>query len=402
MRQTPLLQRSHRLSPGLGLPARLLAWLLPAGLLVLQSCTGAEAAEAGLVVRPDPEQVVPEGAEQRAFFHEFGDVAFGTTFEHTFVLDNRDAGPVRVLRALPSCSCTVPGLVAFDASDQRIEASPEDPEALIRIPEGGRLELTLRITTHTLREANIDKLVMVRLQTDSSATPFLTLEAHFRVPTDFRIVPEKADFKSVPRSKGKSMQVEFFPTEHGQLEIVGLEFAPEELTVEVFPNEVAGGGATSVLLHLDAELPPGPRAGTVKLKTRRVDGQPGPLLDLEYRALIRSDLYFEPPQVLLRPQAERPGLGQTVAIGTHRERHAFRVDAVSAEGEHAAGFEIDVEPVGTVFPSGAAGRWYVHVHWAAGLFPDPRPESIAGELVVRFGPEDDLEPMRIPYAGLFR
>ena len=77
-------------------------------------------------------------------------------------------------------------------------------------------------------------------------------------------------------------------------------------------------------------------------------------------------------------------------------------DAVSAEGEHAAGFEIDVEPVGTVFQSGAASRWYVHVHWPAGLFPDPRPESIAGELVVRFGPEDDLEPMRIPYAGLFR
>lgn len=402
MPEPSLPHRSIRRSPEASLAARLLLWLLPAGLLALQACTGAEASESGLIVRPDPEQVVAEGAQPRPNFHDFGNVAFGTTFEHTFVLDNRDPSPVRILRALPSCSCTVPGLVAFDARGQRIEASPEDPEAMIRVPEGGRLELTLRITTHTLREANIDKLVTVRLQTDSNTTPFLTLEAHFKVPTDFRIVPEVADFKSVPRSKGKSMQVEFFPTEHGQLDIVGLEFAPKELTVEVFPNEVAGGGATSVLLHLAADLPPGPRGGTLKLKTRRIDGEPGPLLDLQYRALIRPDLYFEPPQVLLMPQAERPGLGQTIAIGTHRERHAFRVDAVSAEGEHAAGFEIDVEPVGTVFESGAAGRWYVHVHWPAGLFPNPRPESIAGELVVRFGPEDDLEPMRIPYAGLFR
>ncbi|MHC4379261.1 MAG: DUF1573 domain-containing protein, partial [Planctomycetota bacterium] len=174
MRQTLLPHRPHRRISELGLPARLLLWLLPAGLLALQACSGAEAAEAGLIVRPDPEQVVPEGGQPRPNFHDFGDVAFGTTFEHTFVLDNRDAGPVRVLRALPSCSCTVPGLVAFDAAGERIEASPEDPEALIRVPEEGRLELTLRITTHTLREANIDKLVTVRLQTDSSATPFLT------------------------------------------------------------------------------------------------------------------------------------------------------------------------------------------------------------------------------------
>lgn len=402
MRPTPL-QVS---APRLVLPAKASRpWrlsLLPFVFCALPACSPTEAPEFGLIVRPDPLEVVPEGRQPRPNFHDFGDVAFGTTFEHTFVLDNGDAGPVHVLRALPSCSCTVPGLVAFDAAGGRIAATPEDPEALIRVPEDGRLELTLRITTHTLRETNIDKLVTVRLQTDSSSTPFLTLEAHFRVPTDFRIAPEVADFKSVPRSKGKSMQVEFIPTEHGQLDIAGLEFAPEELTVEVFPNEIVGGGATSVLLHLDADLPPGPLRGTIKLKTRRIDGEAGPLLDLPYQALIRPDLYFEPPQVLLMPQAERPGLGQTIAIGTHRERHAFRIDAVSAEGEHAAGFEIDVEPVGTVFQSGAAGRWYVHVHWPAGLFPDPRPESIAGELVVRFGPEDDLEPLRIPYAGLFR
>jgi hypothetical protein len=410
MRPTSMRPTSTRLRPLTsavltalgGLATRLTPWLIPAGLLALAACGGAEASEAGLIVRPDPAQQVPEGGKPRPEFHDFGNVAFGTTFEHTFVIDNRDRGPVRVLRALPSCSCTVPGLVAFGPDGVQREADPADPDALIRIPEGGRLELTLRITTHTLRETNIDKLVTVRLQTDSNATPFLTLEAHFKVPTDFRIVPEVADFKSVPRTTGKSLQVEFFPTEHGQLELVSVEHAPAGLTVELFPNELAGGGAMSVLLHLAADLPAGPRRGQIKFRTRRIDGEPGPLLDLEYRALVRPDLYFEPPHVLLLPTPEEPGLGQTVAIGTHRERFAFRVDAVSAEGEHSGGFEIEVEPVGTVFESGAAGRWYVHVHWPAERFPDPRPESIAGELVVRFGPEDDLEPMRIPYAGLFR
>lgn len=370
--------------------------------LIAAGCGSGESDPEGLQVRLDPLQVVAPGQRPRPQFHDFGDVTFGATFEHTFSIENRDDREVRVLRALPSCSCTVPDLVAFSADGERIEADPSNPDALIRVPADGRLELTLRITTHTLREANIDKLVQVRLQSDSASTPFLTLEAHFRALTEFRVVPEEADFRSVPHSRGATLRVEYLPTGHGQLRIVGVRETPEEIEVEMFPNPLGNERATSVLLYLASDLPVGLRKGELRLITERVDGEPGPDLKLPWRALIKPDLYYEPSQFLLLPDKERGGLSQTVAVGTHRERHAFRVDAVSPSGSGSGGLEIDVQPATTTHESGTASRWHIHVHWPEAALPDPLPESAVGELRVRFASDDDLEPLVIPYTGLFR
>lgn len=363
---------------------RLLAPILlspPLLFLVVASQAGCSKSEArapeGLVVLPGSHA---GASAARPNFHDFGLVEVGRRPQHVFELINTDLDPVRILRVDPSCSCSKAVVSLLEADGKETRGNPSDPDQILTIPPGRRARFTLEVDTLRVATKNADKLVSVRVQTDSLNTSFLKFEAHLIPVSPLEFVPKQADLGLCSPNSSKILDLtlirrttktdgtplEFRPLEE-QLFPSGVIKVDPPVTAELYEDPSNPGSVWSLLVRLPSGTPEGRFTGHVVLETQHgpePGGKPGPDLRLPYWGETRPPINIQPSQFYLRADS---GEAPSYRVGLLSvDRAAFRIERLEFLGGGSELLEYRLEPV-RPNQEGAATNWDVWLEAPEGI-----------------------------------
>lgn len=336
--------------------------------------------------------------DERPYYHDFGRVRDGQTVSRVFRLRNSDPREVRILRVDPSCGCTGARLSKVTADGTRVEGRPirsrlESPEdSLLAVAPGEVAEIELEIATGTLVTKNADKLVNVRITTDSPNGYYLTLEAHILVEKPFAVVPGTLAFGNVPENGGGRAKVEIVPAGHFTYELGALTSVPAGVHA-VLTREVRNAAP---IWTLEAELEPPLRRGlvmeTLRISTEEAPGVPGNEIEVPLLASVVDDLRCEPERIVFaapRDASVRSGADFRSLLAGQR----LRVTGLELPEAHRRWLAASLTPE-EPSSDGSSAAWRIELET---LPPLPEEEEIlTGEL--RLTLDDPKHPSRVlPY-----
>ena len=313
MARTPMLTRDSLLPFG-GL-------LL--GALLLTGCAPSSGAEPTGQALP-PAASLPRGGGQfepvdawdpnRPYFMDLGTVTHGERRTHTFKLRNVGHGPIVVKRFQGACSCTRLTALRATAGPEVRNGDIYRKNELLSVPPGSVLELDIEVDSGKT-SANIDKLAIIRVVTDSITDPFLTFEIHVLGAATFEQTPKQASLGDVPTGSGGAMTVRLFNRRAGHparlVEV--LETSPHlKATLEHFPS--GSQNWWHLVVRLEENLPTGPYQGYVLLSTTDDQGEGADgLLQVDVTGSIVPDVMLY-PRNLSFGQVQQ---GQTAQLEAH-------------------------------------------------------------------------------------
>jgi hypothetical protein len=360
------------MSPKIPLPRRFAPLLL---LSILACGPSGEPARGHL-------ELVGGGDGERPNFHDLGTLAYGELAEHTFSLRNSGTDAVRILNVRAACACSTPRLGYRDEDGIWVagNARNRDGPALV-LPAGRTAELTLRVDTVHVQTLNVDKLVLVRLQSDAPTTPFLTFELHLIVERLFQATPDPLDLGAVPTGGGGSARTELArATRVGAATILRVISAtpPFETTLESWDS--FGRPIWGLTAALPADLALGPVFGEITLATTDKNGAgEDHRFTLSVRAQVVTDWLARPAQLILRPASgARPGASPEAATLEATTTVEFLLPGTrqtaprwTLEGAPDGAITVDLEPADPAAASetGASASWRLRLRAAAGALP---------------------------------
>ena len=367
-------------------------------LLFLAGCGPAPAPEGdgeGLVLLPyeGPLARGVESRDPRPNFHDFGRVPDGERVIRVFQLRNTDPRDVSITRVDPGCGCTVAALrvVRADGTVEKGEPIRSNSEKLLTVGPGELAEIEVVVNTRDISSKNVDKLVTMRVLTDSPNGYFLTLEVHILVEKPFAVVPGRLDLGRIPASGGGRGKVEIVQSGHFYYELKELLPTPEGVFAEL-SHEIRNGSPVWTLhAELAAPLPRGPYDETLLIATEEAPGQPGRELEVQLTALVVGDFAADPQRIVFagsRDTALRSSSEFRSLLGGHR----LRLTGVTVPEEHRPFLTAVLEPVDPD-DDGSSLRWLITMETVP---PLPADETmLSGRLVLALDdpqhPEQELE-----------
>ena len=351
----------------------------------------------------------PGASRPRPNFHDFGAVPVGERVEHVFELLNTDPEPVDVLRVSPTCSCASATIEALLPDGRRVQGDPLDPERVLRVPAGARVAVTFAVDASRVAIKNQDKLVAIRLVTDSPNAAFVQIEAHLISISPFELVPDNVEFGFVSTTTGDARQVDLVristttdgsplderPVE-AQLHPTGEVLVDEPVRAQLFADPESPLHTWKLVVEVPAGTPRGRYQGTVTIPTRQglePGGAAGPALRLPYSARVEGDLLLEPNQFLLRP-GPRGDVSPRSVVVTALDRSAFRITAAELDGDGRERLRLEYEPL-AADSDGRSHRWRVELSAPEGLGGSGFGGSL--RLLLDGAP---LETLDVPYVGI--
>jgi len=323
----------------------------------------------GLVIQNDH----PDDPSRPHFF-DFGVLEHGSRREQAIRFLNTDPAPVTITEASPACACTSAKRLRLIGEDGSVleEGNLERRGAMLTVPPGGLAELLLGVNTKSVLP-NKEKLAILRLQTDSLNSPFITLEVHLATTRPFLVSPSSIQIGQVPYSHGGAQQCEVMTSSKGADErVLGISSASDglEATLDyVFVNDEHVWTVTARTLPL---LPKGPIRGQVVLDTALETGERG-TLRIDVWAQVVDDVGFDRPNPHFGRL--RPGETRTLPLQLVARVPGMRVQVedVVLRGPAAEHLSVRFGPKeGTyVDETGLSELWSVDVV-AAGTLPPGR------------------------------
>lgn len=216
--------------------------------------------------------VVQNPLGNRPTFFDFGRVSYGTQARHVFQILNEEARDITILDALPSCGCLRP-IVQYKNAQGELVIGMRNSETVLTIPAGTTFELICEIDTTFVEQMNLDKLVQVRLRTDSTVVPFIAFELHIVVERPFRAVPNILELGEIAQSAGKTAHSDVSPespTQQQRIQRVAKVEGPFEASCDA--TNVNGVSYWLVNVSTRPGLALGPVHGKLLLATTGADG----------------------------------------------------------------------------------------------------------------------------------
>jgi len=243
--------------------------------------------------------VILDPNPQRPNYWDFDLVPYGEQPKHVFKLKNLDDATVTLHNMQPSCGCVVPTLTSPGQPLVRGLLAEDAPP--FRLAPGAEAALEIAIDTTQVERMNLDKLVYVRIVSDSPSTPFFTVEAHLKVTREFLCSPGLIDLGEVPQSYGKRASgtvMTDLPT--SQATILGVARVEGPFKVTVDATEIAGRRAWTLVVDAQEDVPLGIARGKVVLATSGADGTgSGPPFEVALNAQVLPRIVARPAQVRL-------------------------------------------------------------------------------------------------------
>jgi hypothetical protein len=297
--------------------------------------------------------VILDPNPQRPNYWDFDLVSYGERPEHTFRLKNLEQKTVTITSVQPSCGCVlatlsspgqplVRGLMAADA-------------APFRLAPGAVAELQVVIDTTVVGVMNADKLVTVRIASDSSETPFLGLEAHIKVTRDFLCSPALLDLGEIPQGGAKQANTSVVNESlHPQARILGLERVDGPFVAHVDEEPIGERITWRVTVEVREDAPFGLARGKVVLNASGTDGTG---TGRQFEIPISGQVV---PRILARPSALRLSITQDVAelsLECLLPDEKVAIKKVRFEGA-GPDLKVDLEPT-SPDKQGRASKWRV-------------------------------------------
>ena len=393
--------------------ASLLAPTLVLGCFLFAACEGSKTTEAtgeGLVVLAselpagEPVELEDHGHDHehadeprsavRTYFHNFGVVPDGEVASHTFRLRNSDPVPVTITRMSPSCGCTVPAVRYLRPGAEPVIGRPANEPEILVIPPLAEVELTVRVDTASIRNKNVQKLMQVRVTTDSLNDPYLTLECSLMVEQAFRVAGNFASLGKLPTSIGGFANVEVSQIGATGATLTGVGATPPGVEAKLTRGSVVGRGVWNLLLTVSPPLELGNYIGQVELLAETAEGEPHPSWFVEYRGTVVPDIQVNPSRIIFEG-FRGDGLGSVEAeIRTMIPGARFAILGAEVNGVMKDDIEVEWSPIGSPGASSSAA-------WTLKATASPELEAgrFSGTITIL---TDDAQTPRIDlvYAGV--
>ncbi len=339
--------------------------------------SGAEGAHkgdgGGLLVLPyeGPLARGVETLDPRLNFHDFGRVPDGDTVTRVFRLRNADPRDVSILRVDPGCGCTVAALRAVRADGTLELGVPivSKAEKLLTVAPGELVELEVRVSTRDLTVKNNDKLITLRVVTDSPNGYFLTFEVHIFDEQPFAVVPGTLACGNVPENGGGEAKVDIVPAGHFNYRLKELLPPPQGVLAELTLEFRNGMPVWTLRANLPPPLTLGPRMEKLRIATEESEGVPGREVEVPLTAIVVADLACEPERlVFAAPRTE----AQTASVEFYSRLagQRLRVTGVEVPEAQREVLAARVEPL-EPDDSGSSLRWRVTLETKLPLPADP-------------------------------
>ncbi|MSR61907.1 MAG: DUF1573 domain-containing protein [Planctomycetes bacterium] len=376
---------------------RRLALLVPLFLvpLLLGAC-GAAATPTGkgLVLLPydGPLGRGVKERDARTNFFDFGRVPDGDNAQHVFRLRNEDPAPVSILKLDPGCGCTVAALrvIHADGSIEKGEAIHSKAPKLLTLLPGELAEIEVQISTRDMVNKNLDKLITLRVLTDSVNGYFLTLEVHILVEQPFTAVPGAIALGSIPESGGGEGKVEIVPSGGFHYELGELGTVPAGVHASLLKEIRNEFPVWTLRAGFDAPLARGPRNELLRIPTFEAEGVPGRGIEVPLTAMVVEDLASEPARLVFAAARDAAAHG-TVELYSRLAGQRLRVTAVDVPEAQRAQLAARFEPV-EADAEGTSRRWRITLETQPPLAETP---MLSGKLLVHLDdpqhPSHELE-----------
>lgn len=310
-------------------------------------------------IPPSQGLVIESSGTQRPYYHDFGQILDGSAPSHTFRLRNTEPNPVTLHDVLASCSCVVPQVRVVSPTGQITKGSLHSKGPVCVIPPSGFLEIEIQVDTSRIRNKNRDRLSTVRLRTDSTITPFHTLELHVKVQQLIQATPWEIDMGEIAFSEGGRGHTDVVvAVAEPNVNLRTAHTLSPDLSVTLRTEQRLGRSLWIVDAVLEPGLPLGLWSGSLELT---VDAPaydpPERKVVIPVRARIVPDIVLRPRRVFLMRDSLR-GAEFTVEALVPGTR--FTVTSATLQGFSQGTFTANATPVRPDI-QGRSSTWKIQV-----------------------------------------
>jgi hypothetical protein len=281
--------------------------------------------------------------------------------ERVVRLKNTEGRDLTIQSVQAGCACTIPSIAYVAASGERVAGDLRARGAVLVLPPDAVAELTLKVDARSAPVKNKDKVVVVRIATDSATQPYSTLNVRIRVETWFQAVPPAIDLGRISRNAGGEGATEIASIGDEFHALLGVLDAPPNVEAALEPGERLGG----VNWKLSARVKPPLALGSVEQKiVLRASGKDGAgegePFEVPLRYTVVEDVEVVPARILvarLRPDAPEVGSAELLA---HMPGHRLLVVSSALVGPGAESLAASVTPVDPD-SEGRSARWTIEI-----------------------------------------
>ncbi len=298
---------------------------------------------------------------------DIGDLALGEVREAVLRMKNVEARTTRIEQVQAGCSCTAPKLTAVLPDGQRIAGDMSSNECVLSVPAGAIVEVLLRVDSAQAPVKNKDKIVLVRMTTDSERTPYLTLEARMKIHAPLQPIPPDVHLERIGINAGGEGYTDITPVLPSGEQVLGVLEAPDGVVTRIEPRELGGVTLWRLYARIEPPVAMGYHEKWLRVKTSGPGGVgEGRPLDVKLRWTGVSDVEVAPARMLfLRNGAAGQELASAELI-THMPGHRLKVLGHSLRGADESLLRVAIEPYAPD-ASGRATRWRIALEPSAPL-----------------------------------
>lgn len=299
---------------------------------------------------------------------DVGDLELGEVATATIQLKNVEKTPITIQSVLSGCSCTVPSLACVTESGERIEGDPSSSTEALVVPPGAVVELSLRVDSLLSPARNKEKLVVVRMQTDSDYDPYLTIELRMKIVAAFQSVPPELDLRRIPRNGGGAGTLQIGAIGDSGRGLARILEMPPGFDCALVEDPPMGLTPVWTLrVRVEGPLALGPAEKKIVLATtgpgREGEGRP---YEVKVRWNAVEDVEVAPARMLFLRDGS---LGRDVAqteLFARLPGHMLAITSATISGPGTDGLIVQLEPAPPV-TDGRASRWRITVDPGAAL-----------------------------------
>lgn len=322
---------------------------------------------------------------ERPFFHDFGEMDFGTEVQWSVTLRNTGGEPLEIQRAQPACGCT--RLVSFEVAGpdgESVESySNFKTRPICSVPVGGSVKMRLDILSKHSKP-NVSKLALVRISTNSRIDPFHTFELRFLGLKPFIVAPDNLTMHRIPVSHGGETKCRVQVVKPGLPGVVHrIVSAPDGIEARLEAQPFAGETVWTVFATIPPLSPMGTIRGDIVLAVsdENGEGEDG-RVTIPVVARVGPDAFLDPGMFTygaVKPGETRLRQAQLIGLvpGAKLRIIGARIENASADAFTVSYRAADTDEGGLKDADGRSNRWIIDVQLGA-----DHPEGYLGGEVV--------------------
>ncbi|MCC7013724.1 MAG: DUF1573 domain-containing protein [Planctomycetes bacterium] len=290
---------------------------------------------------------------------DFGEIEIGDSRTERVRLRNVESKPIVVETMQTGCSCTVPTLYYVDSSGAKVTGDVRSNTRVIEVPPQAVLEIDMRVDSRLSPVINKEKLVIVRMTTDSDADPYVTIEARMKIVSAFQAVPPLLELQRIGVNSGGEAAIEIAPIgDVGRMLVEVLE-TPPGVVATLTPSSRQGSATWELRARVDPPLAPGAQEHTLKLRTTGSGGVgEGRPYEVKMRWTGTPDVEVVPSRLLfLRDGATGRDRAQT-ELFSRMPGNVLKIVGHTLTGENTGLVDVTVEAA-QPDPDGKSNRWRI-------------------------------------------